>query len=716
MPTIKLTDQFGLDLDAQPAPGSALLKYFQQLSSLRFDALDFGKIGGLTLDQPAVRSLRTGVSFQNPVSLGDGAPELSVGAGAHASFEIIADPDDLPGGGDEGLPPDTRYVTFGIDAMASANVPVGAGRVQFGASPATKVEIANYLPLKGGTTLAEAVRQAVIEFAIPVRSSDLAQLQPGQIVRAAVTGTLELSGSVDLLATVNPLASAALPAPLPTVSVSAGGSATLSASCEIEAEYELVARKQATGPVRLEWYHNTGTDATVRAQVSEGISAGIGGTDLFSKVIAAISGNARADLDELQNAGVPEEQAEAIQAAVSAAVSRKLEVAVAAELSAGQSRAATFAFEVVPEALSADSQAALDQALRGDLSRLHAPGLPGISAVRSLWDNVRTRELELDVNLLGILNYRSVASLTLEGKVLYEPATGSLVITDQANAERIQSTQVNFGADTQKLRHVLAESFLITAAYHGARQAGDAALRCSHSFFELQNSTSRGDMLRNLRIGVALGLLAGEEEGAPEGIADFGRTLFTVSTDYDNNLVIRLFLDDAGAPLAPEVYEAAGRNAIQFLVQPGDPDAARLRPAIDDDLWRRMKQAGQPGIAALFPSVAAPVAQAIVADYSAIQWWAGAMQSTGLKLAGMHRWLASNPTATTQDPEFQKLREDLAAHLRDVARNTREEFGEPWGLLAMNQLTARAAGAKLLITGPKLVREKRQALAAATRP
>jgi hypothetical protein len=29
MPTIKLTDRLGLDVDAQPAPASALLKYFR---------------------------------------------------------------------------------------------------------------------------------------------------------------------------------------------------------------------------------------------------------------------------------------------------------------------------------------------------------------------------------------------------------------------------------------------------------------------------------------------------------------------------------------------------------------------------------------------------------------------------------------------------------------------------------------------------------------
>src|SRR4029079_2217401 len=96
MPTIKLTDQLGLDFDLQPAPASALLKYVQQLPSLRLDALDLAKVGGLTLDQPAVQSLSTGVTFNAPLAFAEGGPAVSVSAGAHASLRLIADEKDLP--------------------------------------------------------------------------------------------------------------------------------------------------------------------------------------------------------------------------------------------------------------------------------------------------------------------------------------------------------------------------------------------------------------------------------------------------------------------------------------------------------------------------------------------------------------------------------------------------------------------------------------------
>lgn len=717
MAIIRLTDQLGLNLDMQLADTSTLLKYAQQLPALRLDNLDLKKLGGLTLDQPALTSLGTGVSFQNPIGLGEGNPVLTVGAGAGASLHLIRDADDLPGHDDSiEQPADTCYVTFGVQATASAAVSAGSGMLEFGATPSSQVDVVtcSRFPLKTGVTLTEAISQTVASFVLPLRSSDLERLAVAQVAKVGVNGKLKLSGSVDLLAVTNPLASAQLPAPLPGVSVSAGSSATIGVTCAILTDYEIVARKLDSGAVRLGWYRKSGTEVTVSAQVSEGVSAGVGTTDLLSLLVGVISASPKVDLAELANAGVPAEQASAIQEAVKAATSRKVEVAVAAEFSAADSRAATFLYDIVPSALTDISRNAVDQALRGDLTQLHSAGLAGVTAVRSVWDNVRRRGLELDVNLLGILNYRSVTTLALEGRVLYEPATGTLVVTDRATAERIRSTQVNFGADSQKLRHVLAESFLITAAYRTAGLVQGASLQCRHMFFELQNSTSRADMARKLNTGVALSLLSLDEAKLPEGVTAFGRTLFSVGVDYDNDLVRHMFLDSNGSPLAREIYETMGRNAIQFVVQDGDEDAVRRRPAIDDDLWRKMKQTGQPGFGALFPGVPSPLVAAIAADFSAIQWWADAMQNTGQQLAAVGRWISQHPGTPANDPGFQKVRDDLAGYLRQVAADTREEFGEPWGLIAMNQLTGRRAGAKILITGPVFSKDKRRELAAAT--
>ena len=720
MPDIKLTDRFGVSVDAKPAPRSALLKYFQQIPSLQLDSLDLRNVGGLTLEEPAIHALRTGVTFQQPVNLGEGTPALSVGAGAHAFFRIITDPDDLPGpSGDTEIPPGACYVAFGIDATVSADLSAPAAGLRFGAAPSTRVGFTSYtrFPNTAGLTLLDGLRATVADYSIPGNTDDLAGLPEGQIASVDVTGTLELSGTAELLATANPLASASLPAPFPAATVSAGGSATVGVSCEIQTEYRIVAHKLAGGAVHLGWYRRHTNEVAVKAKVSEGVSAGFGEMDLFPQIVRAISADAEADLQELQAGGLSDHQAAAIHQAVKAAVSRRLEIAVATEFSASDSRSAAFLYEIHPDSLTDESRRAVDTALRGNFTALHDRVLPGVSRVRSVWDHVRSRSVELNVNLLGILNHRSIARLALDGKVLYEPATGSLVIADEAAAERIQSTQVNFGADARKLRHVLAESFFITAAYRGTTQAvGGPGLTCSHTFFELRDSTAAGIIARDLRTGVALGLLSGAEAGLPAGTQDFGRTLFTASSDYDNELVVRMFLDSNDAALPRELYETVGRNAIQFLVQEDDEDAARRMPAIDNSLWSRMKQVGQPSFGPLFPGVPEPVLGAIRADYSTIQWWADAMIGTARQLAAIRSWLSRHPAAPPDDMEFQSLRRDLASQLRRVADTTREEFGEPWGLIAMNQLVGRRSGARMLLTGPKLVRERRRALSAVTGP
>ena len=719
MPTLTLSDQLGLTVDGKLSATSALAKYAKEILTLQFPALDFSKLIGLTLDDPLVQQLSTGLNFKQPVSLGTGAPSLSIAAGPSGSLTIVKKPELLSDGDDDdadSASADASYICVTLDATASANISATSGIATFGASPSTKLEIASntrFSPKKD-VKLVDAIAQTIGGLVLPFRSDDLANFAPGQSARVSVSGKLQLTGNVNLLAVTNPLASVPLPSPLPTPSVSAGGSVTVGVSWALETDYDVVARRRTTGEgVRLGWYHKQGSEVSVKASAGEGISASLGSTELFSTLIGAISSNPSADLKELE--GLPPDRSKEIQSAVSAAVSRKLEVAVSAAVTLTDSRSAAFLFDIVPGRLTDASRAAIDRALAGDLSALHAEGLAGVSCARSIWDEMHKQGIELEVNLLGIFNARSVATLALEGRVVYEPASGALVISDTATSTHILSAQVNFGADTEKLRKVLAGCFLLTAAYHGTRQAVDGAtLRCSHCFFSLENSTGVKDMAGYLRTGAALGLLKPEDAALPAGIKNFGRTVCVVSTDYDDKLLAGMFLDSKNEPFRVDHYENAGRDAIQWLVHQGDQDEERLEPATNDALWANMKDKGQPGFKAIFPNVPDTVVGAIVADYSAIRWWADAMVSTAQSLAKQRAWSAQHPQASPDDPQFRELRDSLASDLKKVADNTCEEFGKPWGLIAMNLLAGRTSGARLLLAGPKLARDQRRELAAET--
>jgi len=710
--TIKLNDRFALDTDVQLAPFSALLKYAQSLPSLIVEKADLSRIGGLTLSDPAVTSLTAGLSFNQPVNLGKGAPQLTIQAAVQGSFTVISrSPGNEtlfgsdPFGENIQIPEGTCFVATALKASAAASLGGSVDALQFGIETGANITIANYGNFDAGAgspTLLEALRQSIAGFVIPADAADLAAIPERGLVSITGQWNLKFSGTVNLLAAANPLATLALPAGLPAIAVKAGESVQVGASYQVSGEYQLRVQKVGSSQVRLGWYRNRSTEIKVTASASAGLAAGIGDTDLFSAILKAISSDAHADRDELKRAGLSDTQTAGIQSAVQAAVQRKLELALSFEIGALKSDQAAFLYEVNTAALGDDGRQALPRALAGDLSALTLDGaLPaGIRMVRSIFSNMKQRNNTLKINLLGIYNAISISKLALSGSTLFEPATGALVITDKATADRIRASEVNFGADTRKLRHVLAESFLITAMYRGSRLAVTApALKSSHTFFEIHAATDGNQMRDNVQVGTALGLLAGASALLPDGVDDFGRTTIYAETQYDDALTTTLFLTADGKPRPVEYYDRAGRNAIKLLVREDGDDAFRRRPAIDDNLWRQMRTSGQPQFALMFP---AEQVGAITADYSVIVWWAGAMRSAAERLAEMRAFFNTNPQPSPDDRPFQQLRDKLAEELARVAANTKEDFGRPWGLLAMDLASGRQADAVVIITGPRL--------------
>jgi len=217
-------------------------------------------------------------------------------------------------------------------------------------------------------------------------------------------------------------------------------------------------------------------------------------------------------------------------------------------------------------------------------------------------------------------------------------------------------------------------------------------------------------MQADVDVASALGLLAAGETSLRQGVADFGRTTVYAQLEYDDDLTASLFLGPDGKPRPLEEYENAGRGAIQLLVREGADDSFRRRPAMDDDLWAKMKSAGQAQFRFMFPE---EQVGAITADYSVIVWWSQALRSAAEPLAAMHAFLKTHPGLSPDEPEYRQLRGQLAKGLAAVAANTKEEFGRPWGLVAMDLATARLADGSITITGPRLALSAKRAKAVA---
>ena len=79
-------------------------------------------------------------------------------------------------------------------------------------------------------TLGDAFAQAISNYVIPGDLSDLSKLQPNDICTVSGTGSLTVSGGVQVTATPNPLASVNLPLNAGTITVQDGAMAGLTVS------------------------------------------------------------------------------------------------------------------------------------------------------------------------------------------------------------------------------------------------------------------------------------------------------------------------------------------------------------------------------------------------------------------------------------------------------------------------------------------------------
>ncbi|MCM3869867.1 MAG: hypothetical protein ND895_04070 [Pyrinomonadaceae bacterium] len=718
MPSIKLTDQVGVDVEVELKENSAIAKYLKDLSKLKLSKLQFEDLKNIPLDQVPLKTLETGITFEQPIGLGVDDTELTIAAGVSGGLKLLSAKDkqlfDTEVFGDPiTIRDDQIYVGAQATAKVSSELTNKSGDLSFGFTAGSQVSLASYrLFERTGNgafpSCLNAVKETIGAFVIPGDLQDLVLMDRGTVATVEGSGTIKFSGGMNLLTVVNPLVAADLPDPIGTLKLASGGAIKIGASFEIEGAYQLRVHKVSEEKAHLGYYKKKGTEFGVKASASVGLSGGIGDFDSIEMVLKAISSDPKVDAEELKKGGLTDAQVESIKKVVEAGISRKLELAAAFELSSQGTSEAAFLFEVEFAKLNEVGRAAVHQALDGDLTRLAVASSdlpPGISLVRSIFTEVQKEKHTVKLNLLGIYNFISVSTLILKGTVMFEPRTGEIIITDKATASRIAASMFNFAADAEKLRKVLAESVLITAAYRCSKLVThQPELQIVHSYIEMHSKTNQTVMKDNLDVFESLGLMTKSEKEQLVGLASqFGRTMFYAETSYDDRLVNDLFLKN-GAPRRSEEYEEAGRQALALLVQSGEAEQFRRLPARDDSLWQEMKLVGQPSFRFIekLKVLSATQLGAVTSDYSVIVWWAEAMEEMSKNLAAIRQFLAANPTTDPENNTFKSLRKKLASKLREVASTTKSEFGDPWGLLAMDQCSGGKAAAKALITSPQL--------------
>jgi hypothetical protein len=249
----------------------------------------------------------------------------------------------------------------------------------------------------------------------------------------------------------------------------------------------------------------------------------------------------------------------------------------------------------------------------------------------------------------------------------------------------------------------------VTYRTSGTVRSGPA-LSTSQWFFELHQQTNLQNIKDYLNIGEALGLLSpldmNTKLNSVSGSASFGRSTLNLSASYNDGLSKSLFLDSNGQVRAQADYERIGRFALASLLPAGDPmNNARRLPLTDDNTWVAMRAAGQPNdFGGLFNqnNFSANQLADICADYTLIVWWAGSMHNMAVALSNLLTYLAQHPQWDPEDNGFKQRRSKLDQTMASVSKNTKDEFAEPWGLVAMDLTSGQKADKTLQLVCPRI--------------
>jgi hypothetical protein len=714
MPNISIADGYGLDVQATLNSNSAFAKYFQQPPAVSVLQQNLASLQDVPLVGFPLKSTEIGLAFTQPTALASTCPQFAGSAAVAATLCVVTggklfDPDPFDNPID--VPSGHAYLGLGVKATIAPGINISSGDLTLGFAVGSTVCMSHYRSFATTTTapaFKSALQASLQNYVIPLSPDDLAALGVGDVAIIEGSGSLQLSGTVNLLTSVNPLVSvtsATLPS---TLQIQEGASIDITASITIKGDLQIRIQKVDAGTIRLGFYRRRGAEFAVQVTPSVGITAGTTNTDFISAVLGAIGPNPFPLGDQLEKAGLTQEKQEAIVGALKAATQRNLALSIQEELQALSSQEAAFLYEISLNDLGPDGHSAIQDALRLNLSALleSARSLPrGIREIQNLITATRTKGHSLKINILGIYNYASISDLTLKGTVLTDPASGEIVITDSATATHI-SGAINFLADSDKLRKVLAQSFLITAGYRcSGLVTHPPSLKASYWHFDEFAKTDHPTMAANLNVLKSLGLISGaQEEQSLSHEGDFGRSTFYLSTEYDDSLSQGLFLRGDGHPRGLDEYEQIGCTALQLLIQPGGEDEFRLRALQNEAIWQQVKETGGTAVnlEQLFPDLRPDSQIPIIAgDYVLIEWWATTMASMGQSLSMAKHFFSQIPPPARGSPAFEKVQTDLWHQMADVASNTHDRFSDPWGLLAMDLASGQQsmASAQIVSSG-----------------
>ena len=712
----------GLDaqiVSANPHGTNGLGRYFTGTSGVLLAGTDVA--GQLRTPLLMANAGESGlaVNWKEKVGLGQRGPALTIEAGSRAVIGV------LNRGGMEvfdttfiGKPvtvaPGSALVSFAVRPSLSLGITQQIGALSFGFAAGTETEIASFHPFDLAATppvsVADAVRTVLESFVVPNTADDLRQMRTlPENTMASVSGhgELQIGASVNVAAAFNPLASVDTLPRLGKLTVTGAATATAGVKATLSGDFQIRVQKMKDAKVRLSYHKVAGRQLDVSFAAAAGLGVTLGERDLLGMLFDGPGGISGAGREDLVQGGITSQQLDRVVDAMKAGVSRRIELSIAASFSSSRTNDAAFLYEIDLDALDAIGAAALDSALSGDLTKLNAlegdAPSHGVTTLASRTQEVRKKKIAWRINLVGIVNIMSMSELVKTASIAHDEDSGDVVILDKVTSDRVGAITTG-----RQIRKLLYESTMMSLSYRAIGFDTTPDMDIAQTFFFFDRSANRQRLSDYLDAVEALGF---DERDARQQLGsqdDFGKSSLLLETSYDNAASQRVFGPPAGGD-PRTFYESLGRDALQSLVRPGDPDAYRRGPLVDHAMWKAMKDAGQPNFRHILPPPitggpdAAIRLGVVEADYTVIVWWAGAMAKAAEKLAEMRTFLnGRTPASLEKDAKFVARRDDLSETIAKAIRSNKASFDDPWGLVALHRAAGGATATAATLISPKL--------------
>ena len=701
MPKIQVSDRLSAELiSTQAGPGSGLSKYFRGDVAAFVASAELVQASNKPISSLSSSPMGLGLAFQTGGSFGATGAEWNLGVGSR-SVVTSAQAGETIGGEDVfgqaiQVPAGKTFLGYSLSPSLSAGIEVGKGDLTFGFQAGSSFEYraGKTFDLSGGAgpTLLEAFTAVLKHSIVPGDVADLTMMAPGDLVSLSGSGQFKLSAKFDLAAAMSPLSTPKLGLDaIGALQLKAGASLTVGASIGVSGSYQIRVAKLDAERVTLGYYKMAGSEFRFEVNASAGIEARLGDREFLTKLLSGLSTAPKAEIVDLVDVGLSDAQIASMQAAIQASIQRSLSLSLMVGFAQTATNQSVFEYEFELSRLDDTGKEALHHALDGDLAaltRVEPDELPaGIRLVRSELQTLRKKSFTWKINLLGIVNVMHFTEFIRTGKVLFEPSSGELVITDSITYKEILVKTRPLETDTQKLRKLLMQSMVLTAAYRVAGLRKFLSFESTQSYFDQVPNLRRQATSDYLDHFLALGLIAAPEKDSFLAAPSAGAGSLFLELALDDAAFRAALLNPAGQALPQASYDAIGRRSILSLILPGDENDFRRIPMQDDNLWRQMTELGQFALRAAMPAaLRGDVRFAVIQhDYTVIRWWSAAMSAASAQVAAMLQFLNGADPETLRDSNlFKKQRDQLTSALAEVVKNSLPDFLDAWGLIAMD--------------------------------